>query len=197
MKFKTMRGKMLTYFLSLFLVICTAISFMSYFMSKKMIEQKASNLMLEVSKQAAQNIEARLKGTTDSMESLANIPTIKDPKLGWDKKKIVLDEEIKLHGHIKMGGIVSKDGQSVQTDGSKVNIKDRDYFKKAMEGKSAISEPTVSKVDGKVVIVYISPIKNGNDIIGALTAVRDGNDISSISNSIKLGGIWRSIFNRF
>ena len=186
MKFKTMRGKMLTYFLSLFLVICIAISFMSYFMSKKMIEKKASNLMLEVSKQAVQNIEARLKGTTDSMESLANIPTIKDPKLGWDKKKVILDEEIKLHGHIKMG-IVNKDGISVQTDGTKVDIKDRDYFKKAMAGKSAISEPTVSRVNGKVVIVYISPIKNGNEIVGALTAVRDGNDISNISNSIKVG----------
>ncbi|EPY2275609.1 methyl-accepting chemotaxis protein [Clostridium sporogenes] len=186
MKFKTMKGKMLTYFLSLFLVICIAISFMSYFMSKRMIERKASDLMLEVSRQAVQNIEARLNGTLDSIETVSNMPTIKDPKLGWDKKKTILGEEIKLHGHIKMG-IVSKEGQSIQTDGTTVNIKDRPYFKKAMEGKSTISEPIVSKVDGKVVIIYTVPIKNGNTIMGALTAVREGNDISNISNSIKVG----------
>ncbi|AVQ40162.1 methyl-accepting chemotaxis protein [Clostridium sporogenes] len=186
MKFKTMKGKMLTYFLSLFLIICIAISFMAYFMSKKMIERKASSLMSEVSRQAVQNIEARLNGTLDSIETVANMPTIKDPKLGWDKKKTILDEEIKLHGHIKMG-IVGKGGQSIQTDGTTVNIKDRPYFKKAMEGKSTISEPIVSKVDGKVVIIYTVPIKNGNTIMGALTAVRAGNDISNISNSIKVG----------
>ncbi|GAA0064339.1 methyl-accepting chemotaxis protein [Clostridium sp. CTA-1] len=186
MKFKTMKGKMLTYFLSLFLIICIAISFMAYFMSKKMIERKASSLMSEVSRQAVQNIEARLNGTLDSIETVANMPTIKDPRLGWDKKKTILDEEIKLHGHIKMG-IVGKGGQSIQTDGTTVNIKDRPYFKKAMEGKSTISEPIVSKVDGKVVIIYTVPIKNGNTIMGALTAVRAGNDISNISNSIKVG----------
>ncbi|WP_434304641.1 methyl-accepting chemotaxis protein [Clostridium botulinum] len=186
MKFKTMKGKMLTYFLSLFLIICIAISFMAYFMSKRMIERKASSLMSEVSRQAVQNIEARLNGTLDSIETVANMPTIKDPKLGWDKKKTILDEEIKLHGHIKMG-IVSKEGQSIQTDGTTVNIKDRPYFKKAMERKSTISEPIVSKVDGKVVIIYTVPIKNGNTIMGALTAVRAGNDISNISNSIKVG----------
>ncbi|MCS4471441.1 cache domain-containing protein [Clostridium botulinum] len=186
MKFKTMKGKMLTYFLSLFLIICIAISFMAYFMSKRMIERKASSLMSEVSRQAVQNIEARLNGTLDSIETVANMPTIKDPKLGWDKKKTILDEEIKLHGHIKMG-IVGKDGQSIQTDGTTVNIKDRNYFKETMEGKRTISEPIISKVDGKVVIIYTVPIKNGNTIMGALTAVREGNDISNISNSIKVG----------
>ncbi|KEI81002.1 methyl-accepting chemotaxis protein [Clostridium botulinum] len=186
MKFKTMKGKMLTYFLSLFLIICIAISFMAYFMSKRMIERKASSLMSEVSRQAVQNIEARLNGTLDSIETVANMPTIKYPKLGWDKKKTILDEEIKLHGHIKMG-IVGKDGQSIQTDGTTVNIKDRNYFKETMEGKRTISEPIVSKVDGKVVIIYTVPIKNGNTIMGALTAVREGNDISNISNSIKVG----------
>ncbi|PIH05724.1 methyl-accepting chemotaxis protein [Clostridium combesii] len=186
MKFKSMKGKMLTYFLSLFLVICIIISFMAYFMSKKMIEKKASSLMSEVSRQAVQNIEARLNGTLDSIETVANMPTIKDPKLDWDKKKTILDEEIKLHGHVKMG-IVGKYGQSIQTDGTTVNIKDRDYFKEAMEGKRTISEPIVSKVDGKVVIIYTVPIKNGNTIMGALTAVRVGNDISNISNSIKVG----------
>lgn len=186
MKFKTMKGKMLTYFLSLFLIICIAISFMAYFMSKRMIERKASSLMSEVSRQAVQNIEARLNGTLDSIETIANMPTIKDPKLGWDKKKTILDEEIKLHGHVKMG-IVGKNGQSIETDGTTVNIKDRDYFKETMEGKRTISEPIVSKVDGKVVIIYTVPIKNGNTIMGALTAVREGNDISNISNSIKVG----------
>ncbi|MCS4521958.1 methyl-accepting chemotaxis protein [Clostridium botulinum] len=159
---------------------------MAYFMSKRMIERKASSLMSEVSRQAVQNIEARLNGTLDSIETVANMPTIKDPKLGWDKKKTILDEEIKLHGHVKMG-IVGKDGQSIQTDGTTVNIKDRNYFKETMEGKRTISEPIVSKVDGKVVIIYTVPIKNGNTIMGALTAVREGNDISNISNSIKVG----------
>lgn len=71
-------------------------------------------------------------------------------------------------------GIVGKDGQSIQTDGTTVNIKDRNYFKETMEGKRTISEPIVSKVDGKVVIIYTVPIKNGNTIMGGTYSCKRG-----------------------
>ncbi|WP_027622971.1 methyl-accepting chemotaxis protein [Clostridium lundense] len=186
MNLKSMKGKLLLYFLSLFLVICVAISSITYVMSKKIIEKKASNLMLEVSKQAVKSIEQGLDSNLYALETLANNPIIKDNKITLDKKQDILQEEIKLHKHIKMG-IVDRKGKSIQTDGSTVDIKDRNYFKKAMEGKSTVSEPTVSKVNGKVVIVYIVPIKDGNTVTGALTAVREGNDISNVSNTIKIG----------
>lgn len=187
MKFKTMKAKMVTYFLSLFLVICIAISFTTYIMSKKMIEKKASDLMLEVSRQAVQSTEARLNGTIDSLETIANMPTIKDPKLGWDRKKIMLDEEVKLHGHVNMG-IADNNGNLIQTTGNKVNIKDRPYFQKAIGGKSNVSEPFINKLDNKTLLVsYAIPIKNGDTIIGVLVCIREGNDISNISNSIKVG----------
>ncbi len=188
MKFKTMKGKMITYFLSLFLVICISISFMTYFMAKRMIEKKASNLMLEVSRQAVQTTESRLKETISSLETIANTSMIKDPKLSWDKKKAILENEIKLHGHIKMG-IANKSGQSIQTDGTTINIKDKSYFEKAINGKSNVSEPFINKFDNKTLLVaYAVPIKDGNNVIGALVAIREGNDISNISNSIKVGG---------
>ncbi|WP_251859574.1 methyl-accepting chemotaxis protein [Clostridium sp. Marseille-Q2269] len=186
MKFKTMRGKMLTYFLSIFLVIFIVISFTTYFMCKKMIENKASSLMLEVSRQVSKSIEESMNSKIESLETLSSNSIIKDNKISFDKKKAILQDEIKLHGHIKMG-IADKKGNSIQTDGSKVSIKDRPYFKQAMKGKTSISEPIVSKVDGRVVIVYAVPIKNGENTVGALTAIRDGNDISNISNSIKVG----------
>ncbi|SQC01151.1 PDC sensor domain-containing protein [Clostridium tetanomorphum] len=186
MNLKSMKGKLLVYFLSLFFIICVAISSITYSMSKKTIEKKTSDLMLEVSRQAVQSIEQGLEANLYSLETLANNPIIKDNKITLDKKKNILQEEVKLHNHIKMG-IVNKEGKSTQTDGTIVDIKDRPYFKKAMEGRSTVSEPTVSKVNGKVVIVYIVPIKNGNTIIGALTAVREGNDISNVSNTIKVG----------
>ncbi|MBR2518684.1 MAG: methyl-accepting chemotaxis protein [Selenomonadaceae bacterium] len=67
--------------------------------------------------------------------------------------------------------ITGNDGQQlVRSDDSKlVNLKDRDYFSQAMQGKEAVSEVVVSKTTGKAIVVIEVPVKTPDgQIIGMI-----------------------------
>lgn len=98
-------------------------------------------------------------------------------------------DAVKDHEHFfiadKTGLIVA---DNTEKNIGKVNIKERDYFKEAMEGKNAISNTIVSKVDGRIVIVFATPIKDKNgNVLGVLSnSVYSDFFVSKLSN-IKIG----------
>lgn len=51
-----------------------------------------------------------------------------------------------------------------------LDLSDRDYFGKAMNGDVIISDPLVSKTSGNVVIVIAAPIKRGDQVIGVMNS---------------------------
>ncbi len=55
----------------------------------------------------------------------------------------------------------------------KVNISDREYFKKAMKGKLNVSQPIRSKSTGRPVVSIASPIFRGENVMGVLVGVLD------------------------
>jgi methyl-accepting chemotaxis protein len=55
----------------------------------------------------------------------------------------------------------------------KINIKDRDYFKKAVKGIPNVSSPILSKATGKPVVSIAMPIYRGENVMGVLVGVLD------------------------
>jgi methyl-accepting chemotaxis protein len=84
-------------------------------------------------------------------------------------------------------GIATLDGSLTSSNGSVSNIKEREYFKDALSGKPAVSDPIISKVDGSVIVMYAVPIKNNGQINGVLVATRDGNNLSDITDKLIYG----------
>lgn len=78
--------------------------------------------------------------------------------------------------------IANTTGACRGNDGADVNIGDRDYFAAAMQGKSSISDPVVSKATGKPIVIVAAPVV---DDVGKVVGIVGGNiDISSISDMI-------------
>ena len=83
-------------------------------------------------------------------------------------------EKVKDHEHffvVDKNGVIIAD--NVEKNIGVVNIKERDYFKNAMQGNTAISNTIVSKVDGRIVIVFATPIKD-----------KDGTVLGVLANSV-------------
>jgi methyl-accepting chemotaxis protein len=98
-------------------------------------------------------------------------------------------EKFKDHEHFFVAdknGIIIAD--NVEKNIGVVNIKERDYFKNAIQGNPAISNTIVSKVDGRIVIVFATPIKdNDGTVIGVLAnSVYSDYFVSKLSD-IKVG----------
>ncbi|MEG1496691.1 MAG: diguanylate cyclase [Clostridiales bacterium] len=62
-------------------------------------------------------------------------------------------------------------GMGCSNHGEILNLANRDYFAKAMDGETNISEPLRSVIDGKQSIVIAVPIKNVNSVQGVVLGV--------------------------
>jgi methyl-accepting chemotaxis protein len=78
--------------------------------------------------------------------------------------------------------LTGPDGKSIATSDDKpLDISDRAYFKEAMNGKVALSEPIVSKATGKLIIVFVSPIKSKDgEVVGVVGESVTVNSISQV-----------------
>lgn len=70
------------------------------------------------------------------------------------------------------------------------NYADREYFKKAMEGKTSITEPTVSRLTGETLMIFAGPVwKDGiadSEVIGCVFIVPDPEFLNDIMRSINI-----------
>lgn len=171
---------------ALLLVVCVGLGVISYITAVKAITAQVEQTLPQLADQGAKVVTERMNALLGTLETVANRDRIKDTNNTWEDKNKILQDETLRSGHISML-IAQLDGSCKLTTGKEVNIKDRDYFQKAITGKRAISEPLISRDDGSIVIVYAVPIKKDGEIVGVLAALRDGNNLSNITNSITFG----------
>lgn len=185
MQMKSMKAKLMVYFGTLVGVICLGIIIISFIISTNALKTNLKVLLPEIAKQTAEGLEARLAGEIKSLESIANRADIQDPNISTQDKLNILQAESERIGAIRMG-IVDLEGNLINTDGTTAQVKDREYFKNAMEGNSLVADPLVTK-ENVLVVPYITPIKYNGKIIAFLMETRDGNYLSELTNNIKAG----------
>ncbi|HJV45417.1 MAG TPA: cache domain-containing protein, partial [Bacillota bacterium] len=79
-------------------------------------------------------------------------------------------------------------GQQAYTSlNSTVDISDRDYFKQSIQGKTVVSDPLISKVTGKMVLVISTPIYQNSQVTGVVGATVLIDKLVDIINTEKLG----------
>ncbi|GAA0787875.1 methyl-accepting chemotaxis protein [Hathewaya limosa] len=180
----SIKTKMLLCLLPIILITCITLSSFAYINAKKTLVESSTELMLQVANNAANKIDTQLIDILKDLEVLASSPSICDPKTSWTVKKDFLNTNLEINKH-ELIGIADTTGKIVYTNGNSLNISDRNFFTKAMEGTCFISEPFVSNIDKKLRVAYSTPIKDKNNkVIGVLVAIRAGDDLSKITNNI-------------
>lgn len=183
---KSIKTKLVVFFGVLLIVVCGVLGGVSYINSSNALVDNTEDTLTRMAQEASKVVSGRIDSTLDTLEALAMIDHISNMGDSWEEKVKILGAEIKRSGHLKIG-IADKNGDIKYTNGTTLNIKDREYFQKAIKGERTVSDPIVSKEDNSVVVVYAVPIKSGNQIVGVLAATRDGNELSDITNDIKYG----------
>ena len=183
---KSIKAKLLLFLGLLIGVICIGLGAISFINSTKSLQSNLSKTLPEIAKQTASNVQGRIDGRLGELEAIAAIPEIKDVNNSWENKSAILLEHAKRMGSIKIS-IGDKNGNAKATDGTTINLKDRDYYQKALSGKSNVSDPLIGKVTNSVEVKYAVPIKNNNEVVGVLFETRDGNQLSELTNQVKVG----------
>ncbi|MBU3111662.1 methyl-accepting chemotaxis protein [Clostridium lacusfryxellense] len=183
---KSIKSKLLLSLGVLMGVMCLGLAIVSFINSNKALTSNLGKTLPKIAQQSASNIQGRLEGQLNALEVIAARNDIKDLKISMEKKMPVFSEEVKRSGNIKMG-IADKNGDIKYTDGTSTNVKDREYFQKALSGENNISDPLKSKANGQIVVVYAVPIINNNQVDGVLVSTGDSNKLSELTNQVKFG----------
>ncbi|WXR61658.1 methyl-accepting chemotaxis protein [Peptostreptococcaceae bacterium AGR-M142] len=184
---KSIKNRLIIYFSIIVVGTILLLGTVSIRRASNSLEDSINNDIALLASQTAgivrQAADVQIKG----LETLGRSPIIAEDKYSLEEKLEYLKNEAVANGHLRMN-YIDKDGNGYVTTGSTFDGSSRDYFKLAMQGKSYISEPIVSKVDGSIVMVVAAPIINSNNqIIGAVTATRDGNNLGNIIKDLRYG----------
>ena len=130
--------------------------------------------LFEINKHIATTIDERIYTNLVLVNSLSAM--INGPK-DFEKQEIAdfIKTEKIAHNFIRIA-IIKPDGNYIE-DGKKINVSSREYFQEALNGNPCISDILTSKLTGENIIVYASPIKDNQNVIGALLGIQSANSL--------------------
>jgi two-component system NtrC family sensor kinase len=129
-----------------------------------MLESLQKNAFLEV-EQGADDIDRWLATLKVHVETLANTNVVK--AMDWPSAEPYLKTEVLRFSDVYAIAIAQPDGQRQVTGGKPTNIKDREYFQKAMAGQTNVSDPLISRAAQIPTISIATPIRRALDTTSA------------------------------
>lgn len=184
---KKIKTKLLINFGSIIVAICIGLGLVASTSATKALKKNTDETLPQMAKQAANVIDGRINAQLSALQVMADKTELKDSAVSWDVKKNILVEECSRAGHISMG-IADLNGNVIYTNDKTSNVKDMEYYQKALKGDITASDPMVDKDTNAFLIHYAVPIYDNNkSIAGVLIANRNGMELSRIINDITYG----------
>jgi signal transduction histidine kinase len=131
-----------------------------------MLESLQQNAFLEVA-QGGDDIDRWLANLKVHVETLANTPVVKS--MDWSSAEPYLKTEVLRFNDVYAIAIAQADGNRQVIGGKPANVKDREYFQKAMAGQTNVSDPLISRAAQIPTISVATPIRRGFDTTSSPT----------------------------
>ncbi|MEH1907863.1 hybrid sensor histidine kinase/response regulator [Nostoc sp.] len=172
-------------------LIVSISAYFSYQAARKItLEELRGRAFLEV-KRGVDEIEEWLHVRKVEVQTLAQTSTVRS--LDWSVTEPYLKSEVDRINEFFVFQIATPDGSYFNTmvGRSNKNIKDRNYFQKALAGKSNISDPFISRSTGIHLIAIATPIWSNPSQSRSPIGVFNGNvkvdHIVEVVNSLRYG----------
>lgn len=181
---KSIKQKMVVSFAILLTVSLLWVIAASYIFSVNEVRFQAISGMTGQTKEASNVVTKEIEKELTALKLLASQSEIQ--AMNWQDQKRLLTTQL---GYTKFLGIgvSSMSGDLKFTDGSEISISDRPYFKKALNGETAVSDVVMSRVNGKPELFFITPIKSGGNTKGFLVSRMDAMMLSEITDKLGYG----------
>lgn len=188
---KSIKSKLLVFLGLMIVAICIAFGIITFINSSNALVSNIGKTLPKIAEQAASSIQGKVQGDIRELESIAARPDINDPQIPVKNKLAILTSEVKRTGSLRFA-IVDKEGNAINNEGKTSNCKEQIFYQNALAGKSSVSDPTVSKTSGSIVVVYAAPIKYNDEIVGVLLETQDGGYLSEFTDKIQFGQTGRA-----
>ena len=154
----------------------------------------ASHMMTEATvtelSNSAQNAATLIKTRYDAIQMEAKMAAQLDDirSMNWQRQKAALDRLVEQLG-CSEAGVADLSGTLRTNNGSTADISDREYFKKALEGKTSVTDPTPSRVNAaEIIILVAAPIYNDSGrVSGVLVLPHPADNLTQMASDITAG----------
>lgn len=168
------------------LLVSVSAGFLLLNFSTKTLNGSLEQTLQEVAKQGAGSVSRECEAIKNILNTIAASEKIKNPYESVDEKQRLLQSEAQRNGFLRLS-LSDKSGIAFNSDGITIDISDRDYYTEGMKNKQYITDPFISKVDGKEVIVISVPVRSGSDVVNVLFATLELSKLNEIIKDIGLG----------
>lgn len=181
----SIRKKLTISILTIFVISFSLLGIINYWNAHTTIVTDVEQNLQYLAKSQAEELGLWLNTRKAEVDLLANSPII----INGDRDAIIkyLQKESQRNPLYLRFLVADTAGNTYYTNGTTANITDRPFFQQAMAGKAGVSDPVISKVDGKMVVVVTSPIKKDGKIVGVLGGTVTIDDLIKRVMEIKVG----------
>jgi len=120
------------------------------------IHNLQANARLEVERDVGK-IDRWLAERLAEVETIANSPTARS--LDWQQIKPYLNAERQRLEHFHLLALLDQQGNFYTDSGKKSPARDREFFRRAIDGETNVSDPIVSRSTGKTQVSFVAPIR--------------------------------------
>lgn len=145
------------------------LGFTSYSRFKAILRAEVDEAIVRVARESADHLSSYIDQFVEPLKGLSEDENIKS--MDWNKQKEIIASQVNP-AYLNIA-VVDIEGIAHYTDGSILNLGDREYIQETLGGSVAFSEVIISRKTGKNVIMVAVPIKDGEVVKGALIARLD------------------------
>lgn len=155
----------------LFLFLCGALYDFDYKMDR-LIKDEVYNALVQNVDNHRSTLTAKLDGLFELLNTWGDYIVTSETE--WDERQITaLMQSVIGRAEFRRMGIGDTQGFCITNDGIRLTNADREFYRRALEGKEVISEPLESKIDGQTVVMLAVPLIKDGKILGSLYAAFD------------------------
>ena len=153
---------------------------------KKYFTDQIHSDMAVILEQAAMRMEAELKAVESTVDELSRNSMLTDDKATWKDKVAFFSQRAEDLGYINFF-YTDKAGMCVNLTetADKFDVSDTDYFKQAIQGKTAISKVRTDNIDGSKIVIVAAPLYRNGEIDGVFAGVKPTKFMNEICGNFK------------
>jgi methyl-accepting chemotaxis protein len=186
-KFKSIKTQITASVVMIVAAVCIGLAIIAYFIAAAGLRANLNDSLQEIAVQGANVVSERLNNYYSELNVLAENNLFQDLNANRAEITALLKKVVETRGHVSLL-VADAHGDAYRMDGTTLQIGDRDYFSKALQGQNAVSDPMISKSTGKMVIIFAAPLKNAqNQVSGVLALTRNGEELSKIVADVTYG----------
>ncbi len=167
------------------LVIFGVLGIMSYQNTSEVLKKSIVDSAISRTKDNSNLLSQHLSEYKTVIEGISFRSAVRT--MDWSIQKPILIEEAKRLNILRFQ-VTDMKGFAHSTSGESLDLSDREWVQRSLQGETYLSDPFVGRIDNKVILACSTPIRDKNGTtVGTLTASIDPGTLYNCISGLKVG----------